>query len=978
MFSVKPRHYPLHLQITALFMLLILLLGGSLTWYNYRKSSDLILTASTQLFEQYGERLRLEFLRTYQPIVQLINMLTLDSIVKAQTPTERLARLTLLARALEQRPQITALQIGYANGDYLVVRPINEDQPGTRFNPPPGSTLIAQSISVDSDENRLDEEYFFDADLHLIEQRDAVPSDYDPRQQNWYQLALSRDQHVVTEPYFFTAIRKVGITLSSRDPLQGTVIAADVALDRLSESISELHITPRSEIVLLDQNLNALAYRDPGKLVLLYQDKIIDIARLDSLGSQVLDAASKPVAAGKRRFRLEFDGQVWRGELYALEPADSIHFDLLTLVPEDELLSEALSIRRQSNLITGIMLLLALPLTWLLAHQISRPLRQLALEASMIRRFQLDQPISTRSRIREIDDLGHSMTVMKDTLNQFLGMLGSMSAETAFMPLLELITTQTMSVSQAAGAAIYLVSDDDSRLEPASLKLAEPSQRVPVLPPCSVHGNHQLADCLLQESSLSKTLNADSKNHPMFALLQALGTNRLMIIAIPLKNRKRESVGVLCLLYGNGHAHCEGDLLAFIETLSGFASLTLENRQLIGKEKALLEAFIELIAGAIDAKSPHTGGHCARVPALTEMLARAACNSTEPAFADFSLNSDQWEELHIASWLHDCGKVTTPEYVVEKATKLETFYDRIHEIRTRFEVLKRDAQLGFWQQLCQSQEQGGDRQTPSRASLEAQLQAELSQLDADFAFVAHCNLGREQMATADQQRLRKIAERAWHRTLDDRLGISWEERQRRSNTDDVLPVREKLLADKDFHIHLRTEADRIAADNPWGFRLSQPEHLYNQGELYNLLIRAGTLTPEERYKINDHIVQTIIMLEKLPYPRHLRGIPEIAGGHHERMDGRGYPRRLTGDQMSLPARMMAIADIFEALTATDRPYKEPKCLSEALNIMGQMRDRGHIDPQLFRLFLKSGVCEDYASHYLTAAQRDRINIEHYL
>nr|WP_067286326.1 HD domain-containing phosphohydrolase [Marinobacterium profundum] len=975
MFSVKPRHYPLHLQITALFMLLILLLGGSLTWYNYRKSSDLVLTASTQLFEQYGKRLRLEFQRTYQPIVQLINMLTLDSIVKAQTPTERLARLTLLARALEQRPQITALQIGYANGDYLVVRPINEDPLSTRFNPPPGSTLIAQSISVDSEERRLHEEYFFDVDLHLIEQRDTAPSDYDPRQQNWYQLALGRDQHVVTEPYFFTAIRKVGITLSSRDPLQGTVIAADVALDRLSESISELHITARSEIVLLDQNLNALAYRDPGKLVLLDQDKIIDIARLDSLGSQVLDAASKPVAAGQRRFRLEFDGQIWRGELYALEPADGIHFDLLTLVPEAELLSEALSIRRQSNLITGIMLLLALPLTWLLAHQISRPLRQLALEASMIRRFQLDQPISTRSRIREIDDLGHSMTVMKDTLNQFLDMLGAMSAETAFVPLIELITTQTMGVSQAAGAAIYLVSDDDSRLEPASLKLAEPIQTVPVLPPCSLHGNHQLADCLLQESSLSQSLNRQSKSHPLFSLLQALGTDHLMVIAIPLKNRKRESVGVLCLLYGNDHTHCEGDRLAFIETLSGFASLTLENRQLIGMEKALLEAFIELIAGAIDAKSPHTGGHCSRVPALTAMLARAACDSSEPVFANFSLSADQWEELHIASWLHDCGKVTTPEYVVEKATKLETFYDRIHEIRTRFEVLKRDAELRFWRQLHAGK--GTDTEA-LKARLEATLAAELAQLDADFAFVAQCNLGQEQMAVADQQRLRTIASRDWQRTLDDRLGISWEERQRRTGTVDTLPVQEQLLADKDFHIHPRSAADRIAPDNPWGFKLDQPVHLYNQGELYNLLIRAGTLTPEERDKINDHIVQTIIMLEKLPYPRHLRGIPEIAGGHHERMDGQGYPRRLTGAQMSLPARMMAIADIFEALTATDRPYKDPKRLSEALNIMGQMRDRGHIDPQLFRLFLQSGVCEDYARQYLTAAQHDRINIEHYL
>jgi HD-GYP domain-containing protein (c-di-GMP phosphodiesterase class II) len=969
MSSSSSRRYPLHLQITALFMLLILLLGGSLTWYNYRKSSDLILSASAQLFQQYGERLRLEFLRTYQPIVQMVNMLSLDSIVEARTTEERLAKLPLLARALEQRPQVTGLQIGYANGDYFVLRTLNGESRGTGFNPPPGSRLMADSIIHHGQGPGQLERYFFSGALALIERRTPSPSDYDPREQSWYRLAMTRDRHVATDPYFFNAIRKVGITLSSRQPGQDTVVAADVALDRLSESISEIHITPRSEIVLLDQQLNALAYRDPGKLVLLDHEKVIDIARLNSLGSRVLDAASGLIEAGQRRFRLEFERQVWLGELYALEPADGIRFDLLTLVPEAELLSEALVVRRQSNLITGIMLLLALPLTWLLARQISRPLRRLALDASMIRRFQLDRPAGPGSMIREIDDLSHSMAVMKDTLNRFLGLLRSMTEETAFVPLIELICTQTMRVSQAAGAAIYLVNDDATRLEPASLKLAVTPAQPTTLAPCPLQGSHQLAKCLNQETSLSQTLSRTSSAHPLLALREAIGAEQLNVIAIPLKNRERESVGVLCLLYDENTAHCDADLLAFIETLSGFASLTLESRQLIGKEKALLESFIELIAGAIDAKSPHTGGHCARVPALTEMLTRAACHSTDPAFRDFDLSSDEWEELHIASWLHDCGKVTTPEYVVEKATKLETFYDRIHEIRTRFEVLKRDAQLRFWEQL----HKGGDPDV-----LRDRLNRELAELDEEFAFVARCNLGQEKMAQADLERLRLIGSRVWQRTLDDSLGISWEEQQRRPPQAEVLPVTEKLLDDKAFHIFPRTASEHIAPDNPWGFRLDEPEHLYNQGELYNLLIPAGTLTPEERYKINDHIVQTIIMLEKLPYPRHLRRVPEIAGGHHERMDGRGYPRGLTGEQMSLPARMMAIADIFEALTAADRPYKEPKHLSEALTIMMQMRDGGHIDPQLFRLFIESGTCQQYAEAYLAPEQLDPVRYEDYL
>ncbi len=969
MLTAKRRRYPLHLQITALFMLLIMLLGVSLSWYNYRKSSDLILAASAQLFEQYGERLRLEFLRSYQPIVQMVNMLTLDSIVSAATPQARLAKMPLLAKALEQRPQVTGLQVGYANGDYFIVRAMGSDRLKFIFDPPPETQLMAESVRVNSSGQRQVERFFFNAELQLIERRTPGPSEYDPRNQGWYQLAMGSSHHVATDPYFFSAIRKVGITLSSREPGQGAVIAADVALDRLSESISEIHITPRSEIVLLDQNRNALAYRDPGKLVLLEQDKVVDIARLDSLGSRILDAASVMIEAGQRRFRLDFQQETWLGELYALEPADGIRFDLLTLVPEAELLSEALVVRRQSNLIIGIILLLALPLTWLLARQISRPLRELALEASMIRRFQLDRPMSPGSIIREIDDLSHSMTVMKDTLNRFLGLLSSISEETAFAPLIELITTETMSVSQASGAAIYLVNEDETRLEPVSLKFATAPAGTPRLAPCSLSGAHQLANCLTHEKSLSQTINRSSTQHPMFTLLQVLELDRLSVIAIPLKNRKRESVGVLCLLYTATDAHCDADLLAFIETLSGFASLTLENRQLIGMEKALLESFIELIAGAIDAKSPHTGGHCARVPALTEMLARAACDSAEPAFADFSLGPDEWEELHIASWLHDCGKVTTPETIVEKATKLETFYDRIHEIRTRFEVLKRDAQLRFWQQL----HDGGDAE-----ALRDQLAQDLRQLDEEFSFVAHCNLGREKMAHADQIRLRQIAAHTWQRTLDDRLGISWEARQRRDNEPPSLPITELLLDDKAFHRIPRSESDRIAPDNPWGFKVDEPQHLYNHGELYNLLIPAGTLTPEERYKINDHIVQTIIMLEKLPYPRHLRRVPEIAGGHHERMDGHGYPRGLYGEQMSLAARMMAIADIFEALTAADRPYKEPKRLSEALAIMAQMRDGGHFDPQLFRLFLVSGTCEEYAQTYLAPEQLDAIHISDYL
>ena len=260
-------------------------------------------------------------------------------------------------------------------------------------------------------------------------------------------------------------------------------------------------------------------------------------------------------------------------------------------------------------------------------------------------------------------------------------------------------------------------------------------------------------------------------------------------------------------------------------------------------------------------------------------------------------------------------------------------------------VLKRDAEIACWRAVAQGADPGAEQAT---------LAANLTVLDGEFAFVASCNAGVEAMDPADVARLRHIATRTWLRTLDDRLGVS-DDALRRMGPGPALPVCEALIGDKAEHRIPRSLEDAIPADNPWGFRLQVPELLYNRGELTNLCIDRGTLTEEDRFKINEHIVQTIRMLSELPFPRHLRAVPEIAGGHHEKMDGSGYPRGLKGGEMSLVARMMAIADIFEALTAVDRPYKTGKRLSEAVSIMAGMRDRGHIDPDLFALFLRSGV-----------------------
>jgi hypothetical protein len=331
---------------------------------------------------------------------------------------------------------------------------------------------------------------------------------------------------------------------------------------------------------------------------------------------------------------------------------------------------------------------------------------------------------------------------------------------------------------------------------------------------------------------------------------------------------------------------------------------------LLAGQKQLLESFIQMIASAIDHKSPYTGEHCERVPILTEMIARSVCQATDGQFKDFSLSEDEWYELKIAAWMHDCGKITTPVHVMDKATKLEAIFDRIELVRLRAELLRRDAQIDFLRRKLAGE--------ANLEALEAAMQMEIETIDQDLQFLEVANVGGEFLEPERQQRIRELG------------------------------ARELEVGGK-----------------------KQP--FLSQDEVKNLSISRGTLSNEERLIINGHMVQTIKMLEALPFPRNLRRVPEYAGGHHEKMDGTGYPRGLYGGEMSIPARIMAIADVFEALTAQDRPYKKGKKLSEAMKIMGFMKRDNHLDPDLFDHFVSSRVYRQYAEKYLPTELIDEVD-----
>lgn len=545
----------------------------------------------------------------------------------------------------------------------------------------------------------------------------------------------------------------------------------------------------------------------------------------------------------------------------------------------------------------------------------------------------------------------------------------ALSSERNHDRLLEIILLEAKALTRADGGTLYLRTDDgrlafaimrNDTLNTALGGTTGENIPFPPLPMFDDSGqpNHKnvATHCALTGEVINipdayDTTDFDFSGTRKFD--SSTGYRSMSFLTVPLKNHESEVIGVLQLINARTESNQVGPFSAevqrFVEALASQAAVAIDNQQLLQSQRRLLESFIEVIARAIDAKSPYTSGHCQRVPAITKMLALAACETEDGMLKDFDLDEDGWYELHIAAWLHDCGKVTTPEYVVDKATKLETIDNRIHEIRNRFEILRRDAEIAYWKALHESKS--------DEATLKQKLDARIRKLEDDFAFVAECNVGGEFMKQAAVDRLKQIAAETFIRHFDRTLGLSWEEEQKvKEHPVPAAPAEENLLQDR-------------------------PHHLmggYNHGELYNLSIPKGTLTAEERQKINDHIVVTIEMLEALPFPRHLRQVPEYAGGHHEKMDGTGYPRGLKREQMSWPARMMAIADIFEALTAADRPYKKPKTLSESIRIMSFMRKDNHIDPDLFELFLKSGVYRDYAEQYLLPEQIDDVDISQYL
>ena len=519
----------------------------------------------------------------------------------------------------------------------------------------------------------------------------------------------------------------------------------------------------------------------------------------------------------------------------------------------------------------------------------------------------------------------------------------ALSKEKDMDKLLEMILLEAKRISNADGGTLYMMTDDQrlkfSIMITDSLNIhmgGTSGKEIPFYPVKLYMDDGQPNKTMIAANA---GLTGDTINIPDaykakgfdFAGTKAFdektGYRSKSFLTVPLKNHEDEIIGVLQLL--NAQDIKTKNVIPFsdsvqksVEALSSQAAVAITNKNLIKDLEVLFESFIKLIASAIDAKSPYTGGHCSRVPEITMMLAESVNEINDGPFAGIQFTDKEMYELKIAAWLHDCGKVATPEAVVDKGTKLETIYDRIHTVATRFEVLKRDEEIKYLKKQLKIQKDDTLIENQKKEALKKARTLYLKRIkqqEDDKSFIEESNVGGEFMSQDRKDRVNKIASYRWK-------------------------------------------------DN------GSPKPFFSEDEIYNLCISRGTLTPEERKIINDHIVVTIDMLEQLPYPKHLRNVPEFAGGHHEKLDGTGYPKGLNHSEMSVQAKIMAIADIFEALTARDRPYKKGKTLSQAMRILGFMKNDAHIDTELFEVFVKEKIYLKYAESFLDPEQIDEVEL----
>ena len=893
-------------------------------------------------------------------------------------------------RMLHDYKAFYSVYIGLSDGSFFqVINASGSSQVKKAHTAPVQTEFILRTIFKKGD-YRIQTFSFLDSAGEILKTRTSADFEYDPRLRSWYREAFQYDDAVLSNPYIFNSLKQPGITVSSKIPGGSGVIGVDLTISSLSSFVAEQKISESGGIALYTDDKNKLA-SSPG-IKQYFRDE-------DGIEIDLVSLFLHPDIIMK-------NDVLYQSEIWNVAVNKNLVF--IAAAPISDFMTGTVVMQNKILLFSFIILIITIPIVVFLSKRLALALQELTADAELVGQMNFDGVLKIKTPIYEFNKLASGFEVMKatiaertaqlhETLNKLemlVDMGIAMSAEFDINKLSEMILSGAKKLTHAEGGSLYLLDEEEKQLDfkivlndRLGFSQGGTSSNPVTLHPVQLYdkdGRENHFNVVTHTFFSKKTENIpdayDNESYDFSGTREFDELNNyksVSFLTVPLKLRGSNKVlGALQLI--NAKNEKTGDIIPFPESIHGFvealtssASVAIQNWTLLERQKRLFDDLVRFVASAIDAKSPYTARHCERVPVIAKMIADAAEKSEEPYFKNFKLNKYQKREFETAAWLHDCGKVTTPEYVVDKATKLETIYNRIHEIRTRFEVLLRDARIEKYEAVI-----GG--KDPETA--EAELIEKEKRLHDDFAYVADCNIGSEYMSDERLAKLNKIASTEWFRYFDDRLGLSWSEAKRHNSLDEgleeIYPIREFLISDRREHIIARENWTQESYDK-YNFKFEVPEYLYDRGELYNLSVRKGTLTVEERFKIDEHVAQTIIMLEQLPFSEDLKKVSDYAGRHHETPDGTGYPRKLTSDELTIPEKILAVSDIFEALTSVDRPYKKDKTLSEVIDIMYLMKKAGHIDPDIFNLLLTAGVYKKYGKQFLKPEQIDEVDLSKY-
>ena len=955
---------------TFLFITISVLISVS-----YNRMSQMAHDATSQQFQRYVDDIYTSVSYKYRPITQLFGYLSTSSDWDNDKASDiSLIKAIDLARYLANDTLTNSIYMGFPNGDLLGAHKLGSKTKKYYYDAPENANFVIETLEYKQAYSNQLTRVYLSKNFDVIDTTVTINDSLNVFERTWYKIGMQSPNLVPTPIYKDLRTNEDALTLVQKHQFSDVVIATDLNISTIVNSLKTSDLSNDAIRVL---------FGDKGQFVVYHKNDSLfsnfsDASNNNDMGNLLQKAEFKKIISANlnknKLFTFNFKGEEWLSQTHNISVLQNNNARLLIAVPKNSILGPSKKMLHDTMLMLVSIGVLFIPLSWLFARVLTRPLRNISEQIKQVTALDVSETATiTVSRVKEISDLQLSTTKMRKTLDDFLRLLTMLSNEQDIHSLLEKTCSKASLMLEADSAFVYLKSEkDDSILEPFILHTQDDNINADVTQ-CP-HLSTQWPYEKLRNNVNVKDIQFNLI-HPMLktALVKAgihPENSNVYTLTIPLIDRSGNILGLL----GFSYSECLGGdelthVMGVAKTLSDFVSLSFESQNLIAKQKELLNSFIKLIAGAIDTKSPYTGAHCQRVPELASMLADEASRSKQSQFSHFSLDAKGWEQLNIAAWLHDCGKVTTPEYVIDKATKLETIYNRINEVRMRFEVLIRDAQIQALTAIAQGECAKKTNQI---------LVDNIHQIEDDFALIANCNLGENFIDDDMKARIEAISQQTWLRFLDDELGLSPAELAQKDRTSPItLPIMEPVLSDRAEHMVSHID-NSLELEAHLRFNMKRPLHRNNLGELHNLMIQRGTINTEERYIINHHVIQTITMLEQLPLPPHLSRVPEIAGGHHEQLSGRGYPRGLLEEDISLEARILAIADVFEALTASDRPYKTAKSLSQSIKILSFMSKDRHIDSDLFKLFLSSGIYLKYAHKYLKPEQIDNVNISEYL